>query len=118
LYRAPVASWAWWRMVYVNVPFMQSDAQQLAMTLRYNFKVLLFFNVLWVLAARQILRTSDLFLKDLAAAALVYLILAYPVIYIRELRHFLPLAIVVLPAAIQELERRQTAARQTPVQSP
>ena len=42
----------------------------------------------------------------IAATSVIYLLLAYPVIYIRELRHFLPLAIVVLPLAVRELERR------------
>ena len=51
------------------------------------------------------IRTSEPFLKDLALTGIVYLVLAYPVIYIRELRHFLPLAILVLPVAIAELER-------------
>ena len=41
-----------------------------------------------------------------AVTSVIYLLLAYPVIYIRELRHFLPLAIVVLPLAVRELERR------------
>jgi hypothetical protein len=49
-------------------------------------------------------------MKDLALTGLVYLLLAYPVIVLRELRHFLPLAIVVLPLAIGELERRGAGA--------
>jgi hypothetical protein len=110
VYRAPVSDWAWWHMLFANVPFLQSSARNLAMTLKNNFKVALFFNVLWVLAARAAIRTSDPFTKDLAMTGLVYLALAYPVIAIRELRHFLPLAIVVLPLAIAEIERHGAAA--------
>jgi hypothetical protein len=105
VYPAPVSDWAWWHMLFVNVPFLQSSLHDFVSTLKNNLKVLLFFNVLWVLAARAV-RTSDAFMKDLALTGLVYLLLAYPVIVLRELRHFLPLAIVVLPLAIGELERR------------
>ena len=48
-------------------------------------------------------------MKRLAATGVVYLLLAYPVIYIRELRHFLPLAIIVLPLAINAIEQRSAA---------
>jgi hypothetical protein len=118
IYPAPVTNWARWSMLFINVPFLQSDVPQLLMTLRYNAKVALFFNVLWVLAALRVWRSSDSFLKDLGAACVVYLLIAYPVIFIRELRHFLPLAILVLPAAIQELERYQAVAGPPLVQSP
>jgi hypothetical protein len=40
------------------------------------------------------------------------------VIYIRELRHFLPLAIVVLPMAISAIERRSQARAPAPRPSP
>lgn len=109
VYPAPVSDWAWWHMLFVNVPFFQGNLHDLASTLRNNLKVLLFFNVLWVLAVRA-LRASDGFMKDLALTGLVYLLLAYPVIVLRELRHFLPLAIGVLPLAIGELERRGDGA--------
>jgi hypothetical protein len=66
--------------------------------------------VLWVLAARQALRTADPFLEDLALTGVVYLLLAYSVIYIRELRHFLPLAIVALQVAIAWTERHRAPA--------
>ena len=52
-------------------------------------------------------------MKRLAATGIVYLLLAYPVIYIRELRHFLPLAIIVLPLAINALEQTSADVRQT-----
>jgi hypothetical protein len=109
VYRAPLAQWAWWNMVFANVPFLQSSVDQLKQTVRNNLKVALFYNVFWVVAARQAFRLSDPFMRDLAATGLVYLILAYPVIYIRELRHFLPLAIIVLPLAISAFERRDRA---------
>ena len=70
-----------------------------------NAKVFLIYGVFWAVAARSIARRSDPFLRDLGIMAVFYLLIAYPVIYIRELRHFLPLAIVVLPAALAELER-------------
>ena len=104
MYRAPVSDWAWWHMLFVNVPFLQGNAHDLAITLKNNLKVFLFFNVLWVLAAR-VVRRVDPFLQDLALTGVVYLVLAYPVIVLRELRHFLPLAIVILPLAMAELEQ-------------
>jgi hypothetical protein len=111
VYRAPVGQWAWWRMLFVNVPFLQSSVYELSLTLKNNLKVALFFNVFWLLAARHVLRRSaDRLLTDLALTGVVYLALAYPVIYIRELRHFLPLAIVVLPAAIAEIEQQSAPA--------
>ena len=66
---------------------------------------------------RAIRRSADSLLVDLAITGAVYLLLAYPVIYIRELRHFLPLAIVVLPLAIAEIEERgeeRTSTRPPP----
>lgn len=105
-YRAPLGKWAWWDMVFANVPFLQSSLSEFVLTIKNNLKVALFFNVLWVVAIRAVVRSADTFVKDLGVTAVVYLVLAYPVIYIRELRHFLPLAILVLPVAIAELERR------------
>ena len=106
IYRAPLAKWAWWDMVFANVPFLQRSLYELSLTLKNNVKVLLLYNALWVVGLRSVLRTPDTFLKDLGITAVAYLALAYPVIYIRELRHFLPLAIVVLPPAIAAIERR------------
>lgn len=106
IYRAPLAHWAWWDMVFANVPFLQSSFDQVKLTIKNNVKVALFYNVFWVIAARQVFRLAEAFMTDLAATGLVYLILAYPVIYIRELRHFLPLAIIVLPMAMSAFERR------------
>jgi hypothetical protein len=110
-YRAPIGEWAWWDQLFANVPFMQSSLPALLTTLKDNAKVALFFNVLWIVAARVIVRSSDTFAKDLGITAVVYLALAYPVIRIRELRHFLPLAILILPLAMAELERQAEPTR-------
>jgi hypothetical protein len=113
-YQAPVQEWAWWQMAYTNVPFLQPNTGELMLTLKNNVKVALFFNILWVLAALAVRRKSEPFVKSLALTMGVYILMAYPVIYIRELRHFLPLAILILPMAIQELERRAAAADPAP----
>lgn len=104
VYPAPLRQWAWWDMVFANVPFLQSTRYEFMLTMKNNLKVLMLYNVLWFVAARAIARSKDAFLRDLGLTSIVYLVLAYPVIYFRELRHFLPLAIVVLPAAIGALE--------------
>lgn len=113
-YQAPVQEWAWWKMAFTNVPFLQPNTYELMLTLKNNVKVALFFNVLWVLAALAIRRSGEPFVKSLALTMVVYILMAYPVIYIRELRHFLPLAIVILPMAIRELERRAAATDPAP----
>ena len=113
-YPAPVQEWAWWGMLFTNVPFLQPNTAELMVTLKNNLKVALFFNVLWVLAALGIYRSSEPFVKSLTLTMAVYILLAYPVIYIRELRHFLPLAILLVPMAIRELERRAAAADPAP----
>lgn len=120
IYPAPVERWAWWDMAYVNVPFLQGTSAELLITLKNNVKVFLFFNVLWILAALGVKRSRDGFMTSLALTSLIYVLLAYPVIYIRELRHFLPLAILILPIAIRELERGMAATRDpatTPAES-
>lgn len=109
IYPAPLAKWAWWDMVFANVPFLQRSMYEFKLTIKNNVKVALFYNVFWVLAARRVLARTDWFPKALALTGIVYLIIAYPVIYIRELRHFLPLAIVILPMAINAIERRSQA---------
>ncbi len=70
-----------------------------------NLKLLMLFNVLWLLAYRTFARTSEWFLRSLAIVGVVYLAMAYVVVYLRELRHFLPLAIIVIPLAVIEIER-------------
>jgi hypothetical protein len=103
-YPARFAYWAWWGNVTLNIPFLRPDRTFVLIALRDNLKLLVFFNVLWVLAYRAFARTSDRFLRDLVAVGLLYTATAYVVIYIRELRHFLPLAIIVIPLAVAELE--------------
>jgi len=110
VYRASLDQWAWWNTIYANVPFLQSSMDAFRQTLKNNLKVALFYNVFWIVAFRRVLSLGDPFIRDLGATALVYLLLAYPVIYFRELRHFLPLAIVVLPMTINAFERRAAAA--------
>jgi hypothetical protein len=104
VYRAPLAEWAWWHMLIVNTPLLQGDRLQLRMTLQYNLKVLVMFNVFWWLGARGAKHSADPFLRDAGLTLVVYLVLAYWVVFIRELRHFLPFAIVLLPAALRDLE--------------
>ena len=110
-YQAPLAKWAWWDMLFANVPFLQSSMYEFTLTMKNNVKVALFYNVFWLLAARRVLQTHDPFVRELAVTGIVYLLLAYPVIYIRELRHFLPLAIIVLPMAMAELESGASTRR-------
>lgn len=105
IYPAPIEKWAWWDMAYANVPFLQETTAELMLTIKNNVKVFLFFNVLWILAALGVKRSRDGFITSLALTSFIYVLLAYPVIYIRELRHFLPLAILILPIAVRELER-------------
>ena len=109
IYPAPIERWAWWDMAYANVPFLQETTEELLLTLKNNVKVFLFFNVLWILAVVGVRRLRDGFMTSLALTSLTYVLLAYPVIYIRELRHFLPLAILILPIAVRELERGMAA---------
>src|SRR5262245_36301009 len=111
VYQAPLSSWAWWNMVYVNVPFLQSSLRDFAPTLKNNAKVALFYNVFWIVAARRVFTLSERFATNLAATSVVYLLIAYPVIYIRELRHFLPLAILILPLSMNAIET--AASRRT-----
>jgi len=110
VYPAPFTKWAWWDMVFANVPFLQRSMYEFKLTIKNNMKVALFYNVFWLLAARRVLSIGDPFMKRLAATGIVYLLLAYPVIYIRELRHFLPLAIIVLPLAVNAIEQRSASS--------
>ena len=95
IYPAPFGEWAWWHNLGLNLS-SPGDVLKLAV----------FFNVWGVLALQTWRRTSDRFLRDLGLLALLYVALMFVVIDLRELRHFMPLLIIVLPAAIAELERR------------
>jgi hypothetical protein len=103
IYPAPVSQWAWWSNLNLNVPFLQPET--LSIVVVDNLKLLLLFNVLWLLAYRTYARTSDWFLRSLAMVGVAYLAMAYVVVYLRELRHFLPLAIIVIPLAAIEIDR-------------
>ena len=111
VYPAPLTDWAWWGAISRNVPFLRPEREYVLLALRENAKVLLLFNVFWVLAYRTAVRTGEWFLRTLAIVGVIYLALAYVVVYIRELRHCLPLAIVVLPLAVVEIDRASRGLR-------
>ena len=104
MYPAPFAQWAWWDTFRLNVPFMVWQGDAIARTLRNNLKVLLFLNVMWFWAWRGWRRTEDSFLVSLGLTLSCYIVLAWMVVYIRELRHMLPFTILVIPLAVAELE--------------
>jgi hypothetical protein len=104
-YPAELQNWAWVGNISLNIPFIRPDADHVMQALRTNLKVLLLFNVLWVFAYRTFRHASNLFARDLAWVGAIYLALLYVVVYLRELRHLMPLAIVIVPLAMVELER-------------
>jgi hypothetical protein len=104
MYPAPLAEWAWWDTFRLNVPFASLDPAVLAKSLRDNLKVILFLNVMWFWAWRAWRRTRDPYLTSLALTLGCYVILAWMVVYIRELRHMLPFTFFVIPLAVAELE--------------
>jgi len=106
IYPAPLAQWAWWDTFRLNVPFVVWQGPIIAKALRDNLKVLLFFNVTLLLAWRAWRRLADPFVVSLALTLACYVVLAWTVVYIRELRHMLPFMIFVLPLAVAELETR------------
>jgi hypothetical protein len=105
MYPAPLAQWAWWDTFRLNVPFIVWQGPVIAKALRDNLKVLLFLNVMWFWAWRAWRRTEDSFVVSLGMTLACYVVLAWMVVYIRELRHMLPFAILVIPLAVAELER-------------
>jgi hypothetical protein len=112
MYPAPISQWAWWDTFRLNVPFLTLDATVIAKSLRDNLKVLLFLNVMWFWAWRAWRRKQDPFLASLALTLGCYVILAWMVVYIRELRHMLPFTFFVIPLAVAELERLQETRRE------
>jgi hypothetical protein len=104
IYPAPLAQWAWWDTFRLNVPFVVWQGPVIAKALRDNLKVLLFLNVMWFWAWRAWRRTEDAFVISLGMTLAVYVVLAWMVVYIRELRHMLPFTILVIPLAVAELE--------------
>lgn len=104
LYPAPVSEWAWWDTFRLNVPFVTLEGPVIAKSLRDNLKVLLFFNVLLWWAWRAWRRSRDPYLTSLALTLGCYVVLAWMLVYIRELRHMLPFTFFVIPLAVAELE--------------
>jgi hypothetical protein len=104
IYPAPFAQWAWWDTFRLNVPFIVWQWPVIAKALRDNLKVLLFLNVMWFWAWRAWRRTQDSFVVSLGLTLACYVVLAWMVVYIRELRHMLPFTILVIPLAVVELE--------------
>ena len=104
IYPAPLAQWAWWDTFKLNVPFLVWQGDVIAKALRDNVKVLLFLNVMWFWAWRAWRRTQDGFVVSLGLTLACYVVLAWMVVYIRELRHMLPFTILVIPLAVAELE--------------
>lgn len=98
LYPAPFGEWAWWHNLGLNLS-SPGDVLKLAV----------FLNVWGVLAFQAWRRSSDQFLRDLHLLAVVYVAIMFVVIDLRELRHFMPLLIIILPAAMSELEQRLAA---------
>jgi hypothetical protein len=104
MYPAPLAQWAWWDTFRLNVPFLVWDPAVIGKALRDNLKVLLFLNVMWFWAWRAWRRSQDGFVVSLGLTLACYVVMAWMVVYIRELRHMLPFTILVIPLAVAELE--------------
>lgn len=106
MYPAPLAQWAWWDTFRLNVPGLTWDMTVFTKSIRDNLKVILFLNVLWWWAWRAWRRVMDPYLTSLAWTLACYVVLAWMVVYIRELRHMLPFTFFVIPMAVAELEVR------------
>jgi hypothetical protein len=114
IYPAPLAQWAWWDTFKLNVPFLVWQWPVIAKALRDNVKVLLFLNVMWLWAWRAWRRTQDVFVVSLGLTLACYVVLAWMVVYIRELRHMLPFTILVIPLAVAELENQMVRPKPDP----
>jgi hypothetical protein len=110
-YPARLAYWAWWGNVTLNIPFLRPQPRFVLAAMRDNLKLLISFNVLWILAYQTFKRTSHRDLRDLVYVGVLYLGLMYNVVMIRELRHFLPLAIIILPLSVMALEEGSPPVR-------
>ncbi len=117
IYPAPIAQWAWWDTFRLNVPFLVWQSDVIVKALRDNLKVLLFLNVMWFWAWRAWRRSRDPFVVAVGYTLACYVVLAWMVVYIRELRHMLPFTILVIPLAIAELESA-FSTRSTPRSTP
>lgn len=105
-YPAPLQDWAWWHIVRANVPFLVWQWPVVIKALQDNFKVLLFLNLAWFWAYRAWRRSVDPYLGSVGLTLGCYVVLAWSVVVIRELRHMLPFTILVLPLAAAEVEAR------------
>jgi hypothetical protein len=104
VYPAPLGDWAWWHIVKANVPFLVWQGPVILTALKDNLKVLLFLNVAWFWAYRAWRRRRDPFLASMGLTLACYVVLAWMVVVIRELRHILPFTIFVIPLAVAEVE--------------
>jgi hypothetical protein len=105
-YAAPITEWAWWtENLGKNLPFYSLAPGAVATAVRNDVKVLLFFQVAGLVAAWAWWRSNDGFVRSLGGVLLVYLAAGWATFMFRELRHFLPTMILVLPLAVAELER-------------
>ncbi len=106
LYPAPASELAWWHNFHSNVPILHPDVEHIYKAVRKAFKVAVFFNVAWVLGIRGLLRSKNPFMLELFLVLCFYVLVLYVTVDVRELRQFVPLAIVLLPPAFKELEAR------------
>lgn len=104
-YPAPLSDLAFWWQLLNNVPFIQGDMARSIKAIQFNVKVFLFMNIFWVLSIRYLCSKSDTFVKCLLYAMISYVAIIYWVGFIRELRLFVPLAVLILPTAMAELEQ-------------
>jgi hypothetical protein len=103
---APIEQWAWWEEnLKRNLPFYSSEPGYTATALRNDLKVLLFLHVAGFVSIRAWLRTRDQFLRSLGIVLVLYVCGGVAVFMYRELRHFLPVLILVVPLTVAELER-------------
>jgi hypothetical protein len=114
IYSAPLTQWAWWDTFRLNVPFLVWDPVVIAKSLRDNLKVLLLFNVLLLLGWQAWRRNRDAFVVSLGWTLACYVVLAWMVVYIRELRHMLPFMILIIPLAVAELESQMVRLKPDP----
>ena len=64
--RAPFVKWAWWDMVFANVPFPQRSIYEFSLTIKNNtIKVALFYTTCsWIWAAWRALTIEDRFARQ------------------------------------------------------
>ncbi len=114
LYPAPVSQLAWWSNFHGNLPIMHPDSAHVLQALRKTFKVAVFFNVGWVLGIRGLLRSKNPFMLELFLVLCFYVTVLYITVDVREMRQFVPLAIILLPATFKELATRGRETAEPP----